>query len=84
MFAVGLDVDTTTSQTLMRMSLMLILVSKVMVTLLLSIGLYAGKLGYFLGPLGYFSLMIKQLFGKIQISTHSFMAHECLQHYYLA
>ena len=81
MFAVGLDVDTTTSQTLMRMSLMLILVSKVMVTLLLSIGLYAGKLGYFLGPLSYFSLMIKQLFGKIQISTHSFMA---MQHYYLA
>ena len=81
MFAVGLDVDTTTSQTLMRMSLMLILVSKVMVTLLLSIGLYAGKLGYFLGPLSYFSLMIKQLFGKIQISTNSFMA---MQHYYLA
>jgi cytochrome c oxidase subunit 1 len=37
MFSVGLDVDT--------------LVSKVMVTLLISIGLYAGKFDYFLGPL---------------------------------
>jgi hypothetical protein len=37
MFSVGLDVDT--------------LVSKVMVTLLISIGLYAGKLDYFIGPL---------------------------------
>lgn len=49
MFSVGLDVDT--------------LVSKVMVTLLISIGLYAGKLEYFLGPL---SLI---LFGKIQIEN---------------
>ena len=46
MFSVGLDVDT--------------LVSKVMVTLLISIGLYAGKLDYFIGPLS------KRLFGKIQ------------------
>jgi hypothetical protein len=46
MFSVGLDVDT--------------LVSKVMVTLLISIGLYAGKLDYFIGPLSYW------LFGKIQ------------------
>jgi hypothetical protein len=46
MFSVGLDVDT--------------LVSKVMVTLLISIGLYAGKLDYFIGPLSYL------LFGKIQ------------------
>jgi len=46
MFSVGLDVDT--------------LVSKVMVTLLISIGLYAGKLDYFIGPLS------KGLFGKIQ------------------
>jgi hypothetical protein len=37
MFSVGLDVDT--------------LVSKVMATLLISIGLYAGKLDYFIGPL---------------------------------
>src|SRR5713226_4223840 len=37
MFSVGLDVDT--------------LVSKVMVTLLINIGLYAGKFDYFLGPL---------------------------------
>jgi len=46
MFSVGLDVDT--------------LVSKIMVTLLISIGLYAGKLGYFIGPLS------ERLFGKIQ------------------
>ena len=46
MFSVGLDVDT--------------LVSKVMATLLISIGLYAGKLDYFIGPLS------KWLFGKIQ------------------
>jgi hypothetical protein len=46
MFSVGLDVDT--------------LVSKVMVTLLISIGLYAGKLDYFIGPLS------EELFGKIQ------------------
>lgn len=46
MFSVGLDVDT--------------LVSKVMVTLLISIGLYAGKLDYFIGPLS------EWLFGKIQ------------------
>src|ERR1700674_963490 len=37
MFSVGLDVDT--------------FVSKVMVTLLISIGLYAGNFDYFLGPL---------------------------------
>ena len=46
MFSVGLDVDT--------------YVSKVMVTLLISIGLYAGKLDYFIGPISY------RLFGKIQ------------------
>lgn len=46
MFSVGLDVDT--------------LVSKVMVTLLIGIGLYAGKLDYFIGPLSNW------LFGKIQ------------------
>jgi Cytochrome C and Quinol oxidase polypeptide I/LAGLIDADG endonuclease len=46
MFSVGLDVDT--------------FVSKVMVTLLISIGLYAGKLDYFIGPLSNW------LFGKIQ------------------
>ncbi len=45
MFSVGLDVDT--------------LVSKVMVTLLISIGLYAGKLDYFISPLS------NRLFGKI-------------------
>jgi hypothetical protein len=39
MFSVGLDVDT--------------LVSKVMVTLFISLGLYAGKFDYFLGPLSY-------------------------------
>jgi len=49
MFSVGLDVD--------------ILVSKVMVTLLISIGLYAGKLDYFLGPLSFI------LLGKIQIEN---------------
>jgi hypothetical protein len=49
MFTVGLDVDT--------------LVSRVMVTLLISIGLYAGKLEYFLGPLSL------RLFGKIQIEN---------------
>lgn len=49
MFSVGLDVD--------------ILVSIVMVTLLFSIGLYAGKLEYFLGPLSL------RLFGKIQIGN---------------
>jgi hypothetical protein len=49
MFTVGLDVDT--------------LVSKIMVTLILSIGLYAGKLEYFLGPLSL------RLFGKIQIEN---------------
>jgi hypothetical protein len=46
MFSVGLDVDT--------------FVSKVMVTLLISIGLYAGKLDYFIGPIS------DRLFGKIQ------------------
>jgi hypothetical protein len=46
MFSVGLDVD--------------ILVSMVMVTLFISIGLYAGKLDYFIGPLSF------KLFGKIQ------------------
>ena len=46
MFSVGLDVDT--------------FVSKVMVTLLFSIGLYAGKLDYFIGPISDI------LFGKIQ------------------
>jgi hypothetical protein len=46
MFSVGLDVDT--------------FVSKVMVTLLISIGLYAGKLDYFIGPIS------ERLFGKIQ------------------
>src|SRR5688572_1452242 len=49
MFSVGLDVDT--------------LVSRIMVTLLLSIGLYAGKLEYFLGPL---SELKQRLLGKIQ------------------
>jgi hypothetical protein len=49
MFSVGLDVDT--------------FVSKVMVTLLISIGLYAGKLDYFLGPLNV------NLLGKIQIEN---------------
>ena len=39
MFSVGLDVDT--------------LVSKIMVTLFISIGLFAGKFEYFLGPLSY-------------------------------
>lgn len=46
MFSVGLDVDT--------------LVSKIMVTLFICIGLYAGKFDYFLGPLSL------RLFGKIQ------------------
>jgi hypothetical protein len=49
MFSVGLDVDT--------------LVSKVMETLFIYIGLYAGKLEYFLGPLSL------TLFGKIQIEN---------------
>uniref|UniRef100_UPI0023F32324 LAGLIDADG homing endonuclease n=1 Tax=Cyathus jiayuguanensis TaxID=380660 RepID=UPI0023F32324 len=39
------------------------LVSRIMVTLLLSIGLYAGKLEYFLGPL---SELKQRLLGKIQ------------------
>jgi hypothetical protein len=51
MYTVGLDVDT--------------LVSTVMVTLLIKIGLYAGKFDYFFGPLSF------RLFGKIQENEQS-------------
>lgn len=54
MFAVGLDVDT--------------LVSKIVVTLFISIGLYAGKLHKFL--IHSVFLFLKVLFGKIQINTN--------------
>jgi len=46
MFSVGLDVDT--------------LVSNVMVTLFISIGLYAGKFDYFLGPLSCINNIVRK------------------------
>lgn len=61
MFSVGMDVDT--------------LVSKVMVTLLISIGLYAGKLDYFLGPLS------NRLFGKIQIENKESAGNSLISNY---